>query len=163
MSNGNGDIAAFLAEWTRAELTGDTAVLDSDLVEDFTGIGPLGFLLPKQAWLNRFAHGLSYDEFAGGDSGAPLRRHSRGCRPAKPPEGQHGEQSAAGCRGPGDPRPPQPVGRVAPCRRALQLHRRHTRGAARTQPVSSEQSNVGDSRCGTDRGRLYHRSSPCTR
>jgi ketosteroid isomerase-like protein len=64
MSNGNGDIAAFLTEWAQAELTGDTAILASHLVEDFVGVGPLGFLLPKQAWLNRFAQGLSYDEFA---------------------------------------------------------------------------------------------------
>lgn len=64
MSNGKEDIAAFLAEWAQAELTGNTAVLDGHLVEDFVGVGPLGFLLPKQAWLNRFAQGLSYDEFS---------------------------------------------------------------------------------------------------
>jgi ketosteroid isomerase-like protein len=64
MSTSNEDVAAFLSEWTVAEQHGDTAVLDRSLVDDFVGVGPLGFLLSKQDWLARFAGGLQYDEFS---------------------------------------------------------------------------------------------------
>jgi ketosteroid isomerase-like protein len=53
----------FLDEWTRAERGGDTSQLDRLLVEDFRGVGPLGFVLSKQAWLARFGGGLAYDRF----------------------------------------------------------------------------------------------------
>src|SRR5882762_5046346 len=57
-------ITAFLAGWTKAERDADTSTLDNLLTDDFVGIGPLGFVLTKQNWLQRFAGGLSYDEFS---------------------------------------------------------------------------------------------------
>jgi ketosteroid isomerase-like protein len=57
-------IDEFITEWTQAEQRGDTGRLASLLTDDFLGVGPLGFVLPKQAWLARFAGGLSYDHFA---------------------------------------------------------------------------------------------------
>jgi ketosteroid isomerase-like protein len=59
----NQTVESFLAEWTDAERTGDTDTLDALLTDDFVGVGPLGFVLPKQAWLSRFAGGLVYDSF----------------------------------------------------------------------------------------------------
>ncbi len=56
-------VESFLAEWAGAERTGDTDTLDTLLTDDFVGVGPLGFVLPKQAWLSRFAGGLVYDSF----------------------------------------------------------------------------------------------------
>jgi ketosteroid isomerase-like protein len=56
-------IDQFLAEWTSAERSGDTSRLDDLLFDDFLGVGPLGFVLPKQAWLARFGGGLAYDRF----------------------------------------------------------------------------------------------------
>ena len=56
-------IDQFLNEWAGAEGSADTARLDGLLTEDFLGVGPLGFVLPKQAWLARFGAGLSYDRF----------------------------------------------------------------------------------------------------
>ncbi|HYR62618.1 MAG TPA: nuclear transport factor 2 family protein [Actinomycetota bacterium] len=59
------DITTFLKEWTDAERAGDTAVLESALTDDFVGVGPLGFTLPKAAWLARHRAGdLRYDTFA---------------------------------------------------------------------------------------------------
>ena len=47
------DIPQFLSAWADAERTHDTAFLDANLTEDFVGVGPLGFMLPKPAWLSR--------------------------------------------------------------------------------------------------------------
>jgi hypothetical protein len=51
----------FLTEWTTAEREGDVTTLDRLLTDDFVGVGPLGFVLSKPAWLRRFADGLAYD------------------------------------------------------------------------------------------------------
>lgn len=64
MGTGNEEVAAFLAEWVRAERDGDATALDRLLVDDFQGVGPFGFTLSKSVWLERFAGGLRYDEFS---------------------------------------------------------------------------------------------------
>jgi ketosteroid isomerase-like protein len=58
-------IDSFLAAWTHAERDGDVATLDVLVADDFVGVGPLGFTLPKAAWLGRHASGeLKYEQFA---------------------------------------------------------------------------------------------------
>jgi ketosteroid isomerase-like protein len=57
-------IQAFLDEWSAAEHAGDTERLEAMLTDDFTAAGPLGFILPRQAWLARHRPGeLTYDSF----------------------------------------------------------------------------------------------------
>ncbi len=55
------DISDLLARWIDAERTGDRNRLDDLLTEDFVGIGPVGFTLPKPAWLDRLGPDLHYD------------------------------------------------------------------------------------------------------
>jgi ketosteroid isomerase-like protein len=58
-------IQAFLDQWSAAEQAGDTQRLDELLTDDFAGIGPLGFTLPKQAWLYRHrSRDLRYGSFS---------------------------------------------------------------------------------------------------
>jgi ketosteroid isomerase-like protein len=60
----NPRIEQTLSAWTSAELHGDRAALDRLLTPDFTGAGPLGFLLSKSDWLARHAPGqLAYETY----------------------------------------------------------------------------------------------------
>jgi ketosteroid isomerase-like protein len=57
-------IQTFLDEWSAAERGGDTERIDAMLTDDFTAVGPLGFMLPKQAWMARHRPGeLAYGSF----------------------------------------------------------------------------------------------------
>jgi ketosteroid isomerase-like protein len=56
-------INPFLSGWTAAEHVGDTETLETLLTDDFQGVGPLGFILPRHAWLGRHRQGLSYEHF----------------------------------------------------------------------------------------------------
>jgi len=58
-------IEEFLTTWAAAEQAGDTTTLETQLASDFTAVGPLGFILAKQAWLARHRIGdLSYQAFS---------------------------------------------------------------------------------------------------
>jgi hypothetical protein len=58
-------IDSFLGEWARAEGAGDASRLDHLLSEDFLGVGPVGFVLPRRAWLGRYRSGaLTYRSFS---------------------------------------------------------------------------------------------------
>ena len=59
------DIEDFLDTWAAAEREGDAATTDRLLTDDFVGIGPVGFQLPKPAWLQRQIGGdLHYDDLS---------------------------------------------------------------------------------------------------
>jgi ketosteroid isomerase-like protein len=58
----NASITTLLDTWTDAELSGDADRLAPLLTDDFVGIGPAGFTLPKEAWLARLGPDLRYDE-----------------------------------------------------------------------------------------------------
>jgi ketosteroid isomerase-like protein len=64
------DLDTLLAAWVNAERAGDTQATDRLLTDDFVGIGPLGFVLPKAAWLQRQMH---YDDLGLDD--VNTRRH----------------------------------------------------------------------------------------
>jgi Domain of unknown function (DUF4440) len=58
------ELQAVLRRWTEAEADGDAGELDRLLAPEFSAIGPLGFRLSKQDWLERHASGaLSYEMF----------------------------------------------------------------------------------------------------
>src|SRR5262245_51187312 len=62
------DLATLVTTWADAERDSDAVTTDRLLTDDFIGIGPVGFQLPKQAWLERQTSGdLKYDELTLGE------------------------------------------------------------------------------------------------
>jgi ketosteroid isomerase-like protein len=72
--------------WAEAEERADVETLDAMTVEDFTLVGPLGFILDKQQWLDRYRTGalvtrsLTWDQTTVrdyGDTVIVVGRHSQ--------------------------------------------------------------------------------------
>jgi ketosteroid isomerase-like protein len=58
------EITDLLDRWAEAELAADTAAIAPLLADDYIGIGPFGFLLTKEEWLQRHTSGdLSYTQY----------------------------------------------------------------------------------------------------
>jgi len=57
MDNEYGDAGTAAAAWVATEASGDAAAIDKLLTDDFTGVGPLGFVLTRDEWLDRHASG----------------------------------------------------------------------------------------------------------
>src|SRR5579863_10129821 len=63
LSDMGDSIRSFLQQWAAAECAGDAVALRELLADDFVGIGPVGFVLPKAGWIGRHGQGLRYDAF----------------------------------------------------------------------------------------------------
>jgi ketosteroid isomerase-like protein len=57
MNDDSADLQEFGKRWAEAEVAQDLAALDDMAHEDFILIGPLGFMLNKDQWLDRYRSG----------------------------------------------------------------------------------------------------------
>ncbi|WP_369251899.1 nuclear transport factor 2 family protein [Streptomyces sp. R41] len=58
------DILDLVERWAVAEQQNNARLLDELLTDDFTGIGPVGFVISREQWLDRFSKGLDNRAFA---------------------------------------------------------------------------------------------------
>jgi ketosteroid isomerase-like protein len=58
------EVLDLVRAWAEAEQRNDAGALDGLLADDFVGVGPLGFVLDRQQWLDRFGNGLENRSFA---------------------------------------------------------------------------------------------------
>ncbi|MFL6122702.1 nuclear transport factor 2 family protein [Actinophytocola sp.] len=64
MSDDTAAITDLLDRWAEAELSGDHEAIGTFLAADFLGIGPFGFTLTREEWLQRHASGdLGYTQY----------------------------------------------------------------------------------------------------
>jgi uncharacterized protein (TIGR02246 family) len=57
--------AAVVRRWAEAERHADAEALDALLTDDFSAVGPRGFVLDRKQWLDRYTSGaLVHDDFA---------------------------------------------------------------------------------------------------
>lgn len=72
--------------WTKAEIEADVSTLDALAVDDFMLVGPAGFVLTKQQWLDRYRQGdlvtssLSFEDTTTrlyGDAAVTIGRHAQ--------------------------------------------------------------------------------------
>lgn len=61
---GTTDVLDLVQRWAAAEQDNDAQELDALLADDFVGVGPVGFVLPRKMWLGRFDKGLHNSAFA---------------------------------------------------------------------------------------------------
>jgi ketosteroid isomerase-like protein len=64
MTTDTTDIETLLDQWQEAERGGRADQLGHLLTDDFVGIGPVGFMLPRAEWVGRLGPDLRYDELA---------------------------------------------------------------------------------------------------
>ncbi len=58
------EVIGLVQRWAGAEQGNDAEALDGLLADDLVGVGPLGFVLDRQQWLERFGNGLANRAFA---------------------------------------------------------------------------------------------------
>src|ERR1044072_2630487 len=54
-------ITALVDDWVNAEASADVSRLKELLANDFLGVGPRGFVLTREQWLQRFNSGFKYE------------------------------------------------------------------------------------------------------
>jgi ketosteroid isomerase-like protein len=57
MTTTSEELRTFGERWTAAEVAADVPALAAMATDDFRLVGPFGFVLDKQAWLDRYASG----------------------------------------------------------------------------------------------------------
>ena len=137
-------IDSFLLAWTRAECAGDIEKLERLLADDFCGVGPLGFILPRPAWLARHRE-LAYQAFDleeiqtrehGGTAIVIARNNTRGTYRGHPvPEAVRATLVLAG-----------DFGKLAARYHPHELHRRNARSTA--HPRGGQSSGGASRRAG---------------
>jgi ketosteroid isomerase-like protein len=57
------EVLELVERWATAEQGNDATALDGLLAGDFVGVGPVGFVLGRDQWLDRFGNGLENRAF----------------------------------------------------------------------------------------------------